>query len=233
MLEIKEVSFIASSDGQERKILDSVSYKFPEGSFTVITGPNGSGKSTLASIVMGLKKQTGGKVFWNGEDISDLSITDRAKRGISYSFQQPVKFKGLTAFNLLCIARGELISLEDAGEYLKKVGLEPEKYLNREINGRLSGGELKRMEIATVLAKDSDLMIFDEPEAGIDLWSFDDLVRVIRYLKKSGKILIVISHQERILKIADKILLLKDGEIKEFKEARMVLPKILGEKHGN
>ena len=233
MLEFREVSFSVSEDGRKRQILDKVSFRVRDGEFLVITGPNGSGKSTLAKVIMGLLSQSSGQIFWQGEEISDLEVFERARRGISYSLQQPVKFKGLTVYDLINVSCGELVSLEEAGVILEKVGLVPEEYLHREVNGKLSGGELKRIEIASVLAKNGDLMIFDEPEAGIDLWSFDDLVEVFRNLKKAGKTIIVISHQERILKIADKILVLDRGKVKEFKEARSILPKILEAKDEN
>lgn len=229
MLEICEVNFKVGV----KKILDKVSFEVSEGRFLVVTGPNGSGKSTLAKVLMGLLKPNSGRIFWQGEEISDLEVFERARRGISYSFQQPVRFKGLTVYDLINASCGELVSPEEAGAILEKVGLDFREYLYREVDGKLSGGELKRIEIATVLAKGGDLMIFDEPEAGIDLWSFDDLVKVFRSLKKAGKTIIVISHQERILKIADKILVLDKGKVKEFKEARSILPKILEARDGN
>ena len=229
MLKVCEVSLKLG----RKRILDGVSFGVSSGEFVVITGPNGSGKSTLASIIMGLVRPNSGKIFLNGEEISDLAVDERARKGLAFSFQQPVKFKGITIYNILGLARGEMISPEEAGKYLKKVGLEPSEYLNREIDGRLSGGELKRIEIASVLARGSDLLIFDEPEAGIDLWSFEDLVRVFKDLKKLGKTIIVISHQERILKIADKIMILEKGKVKEFNQAPMVLPKILGGEDGD
>lgn len=222
MLDVKDVSFRA--DG--KKILDKVSFRVRPGGFLVVTGPNGSGKSSLAKIIMGLAKQTGGKILLNGEDISGLSMTERAQKGISFSFQQPVRFKGLTVYDLLNIANGAMMSPEEAGEILAKVGLLASEYLEREVSGKLSGGELKRIEIATVLARDSEVLIFDEPEAGIDLWSFDDLVKVFRKLHKEGKTIVVISHQERILKIADEILILEKGRVLELGEAQKILPKI-------
>ena len=228
MLEVDGLSYRTEEEESSRLILDKVSFGVSGGSFLVITGANGSGKSTLAKIIMGLKKQTSGKILWRNEEISSLSITERAKRGISFSFQQPVKFKGIKVYDLLNIAHGELISPEEAGEFLQKVGLSSKEYLNREVDNKLSGGELKRIEIASILAKGGELLIFDEPEAGIDLWSFDDLVKIFEGLKKLGKTIIVISHQERILKIADKIMVLEKGKVKEFNEARMILPKILG-----
>ena len=222
MLDVKDVSFRAD----EKKILDKVSFRVRPGGFLVVTGPNGSGKSSLAKIIMGLVKQTGGKILLNGEDISGLSMTERARKGISFSFQQPVRFKGLTVYDLLNIANGVMMSPEEAGEILAKVGLSASEYLEREVNGKLSGGELKRIEIATVLARDSEVLIFDEPEAGIDLWSFDDLVQVFRKLHKEGKTIVVISHQERILKIADEVLILEKGRVLEPSEAQKILPKI-------
>lgn len=192
----------------------------------VITGPNGSGKSTLAQIIMGIKSPTAGQLVLSGEDITSLSITERARRGIAFSFQQPVKFKGITVYDLLNIASGELISQQQAEAYLAKVGLTPNDYLLREVNDRLSGGELKRIEIATTLARNADLIIFDEPEAGIDLWSFTGLVRVFRRLQAESKTLIVISHQERILKIADEIIVLIDGKVVSRGNPDTILPKI-------
>lgn len=228
MLEVRDVSFLVSEEGRRKKILDKVSFRVRPGEFLVVTGPNGGGKSSLAKIIMGLAKQTRGKILLNGEDISELSIPQRAQKGISFSFQQPVKFKGLTVYDLLNIANGEMMSPEEAEKILKQVGLPAEEYLNREVNGKLSGGELKRIEIAMILARNSELLIFDEPEAGIDLWSFDDLVKVFRKLHREGKTIIVISHQERILKIADRIMILKKGRIYKLNEARKVLPKIQG-----
>ena len=192
----------------------------------VITGPNGSGKSTLAQIIMGIKTPTTGRLVLSGEDITPLSITERARRGIAFSFQQPVKFKGITVYDLLNIASGELISQQQAEAYLAKVGLTPNDYLLREVNDRLSGGELKRIEIATTLARNADLIIFYEPEAGIDLWSFTGLVRVFRRLQAESKTLIVISHQERILKIADEIIVLTDGKVVSRGNPDTILPKI-------
>ena len=226
MLEVRDVSYSVSEEGRRKKILDKVSFKVRPGEFLVVTGPNGGGKSSLAKIIMGLAKQTRGKILLNGEDVSDLSMTERAQKGISFSFQQPVRFKGLLVYDLLNIANGELMSVKEAGDILAKVGLPASEYLEREVDGKLSGGELKRIEIATVLARDSEVLIFDEPEAGIDLWSFDDLVKVFRKLHREGKTIIVISHQERILKIADKIMILKKGQVYKLNEARKILPKI-------
>lgn len=214
MLELKNISYSVKG-GSRTKILDQISLAIKPNTLTVITGPNGSGKSTLAEIIMGIKTPATGQIFYNNQDITKKTITERANLGLAFSFQQPVKFKGLNAYDLINIASGELISKEEAGRYLEQVGLAPEEYLLREVNGKLSGGELKRTEIATILArKNAKLIIFDEPEAGIDLWSFASLIKIFQKLQKSGKTLIIISHQERILKIADKIIILENGQIK-------------------
>lgn len=230
MFELRDISF---GVGGSRKILDSVSLQVKPGELVVITGPNGSGKSTLAQIIIGIKTPSAGKIMLGGVDITEKSLTERAKIGISYAFQQPVKFKGLTVYDLINVASGELISPEEAGRILGKVGLDSAEYLDREVDSKLSGGELKRIEIASVLAKGGDLMVFDEPEAGIDLWSFADLTKVLKDLHKSGKTIIVISHQERILKIADRILMMEKGKMSELKEAPKVLPKILEVRNEN
>ena len=213
MLELKNLSFSVKG-GSRAKILDQISLIIKPKTLTVITGPNGSGKSTLAELIMGIKKPTTGQIVLNKNDITTASITERANLGLAFSFQQPVKFKGLNVYDLLNIASGELISPETAGQYLKKVGIEPAEYLLREVNDKLSGGELKRIEIATILArKNAEIIIFDEPEAGIDLWSFTNLIKIFRQLKKVGKTLIIISHQEKILEIADEIIVLDGGRI--------------------
>ena len=221
MLKLIDISYEA--DG--RKILDNVSFELKSGSFLVITGPNGSGKSTMAQILMGIKKPSAGQILFNDQDITSLNVTERAKLGLAFAFQQPVKFKGLTVEELLEIAGDTKI--------LPKVGLDPDNYLERELNSTLSGGELKRIEIATALARKAKLTIFDEPEAGIDLWSFEKLTEAFGELKnkqKDGSV-IIISHQERILKIADEILVLEKGKIKSFGPASKILPEILeGEK---
>ena len=229
MLELRNICYYIKG-GSRAKILDHISLRIKPGSFTVITGPNGSGKSTLAEIIMSIKSPTTGKILLNQKDITKESITDRAKN-ITYSFQQPVKFKGLTVYDLLNIASGELISPEDAKKHLKTVGLTKD-FLLREINDKLSGGELKRIEIASVLARNTDLMIFDEPEAGIDLWSFDNLIKVFKKLKKEQKTIIIISHQEKILKLADEIIILDNGKIKEKGTPGVLLKTITGENHG-
>ena len=220
MLKVNNLSYAVEG----RKILDNISFELNPGSFLVITGPNGSGKSTLAQILMGIKKPNAGQIFFDGKNITDLNVTERAKFGLAFAFQQPVKFKGLTVEELLEIAGDTKI--------LPKVGLDPDKYLERELNSTLSGGELKRIEIATALARKAKLTIFDEPEAGIDLWSFEKLTEAFSELKKQQKngSVIIISHQERILKIADQIMVLEKGKIKSFGAAAEILPEILGGK---
>ena len=229
MLELKNISYEVKG-GSRAKILDHISLRIKPGSFTVITGPNGSGKSTLAEIIVGIKKPTTGQILLNQKDITKESITDRAGE-LAYSFQQPVKFKGLTVYDLLNIASGELISPAAAAKHLKTVGLDHD-YLPREISDKLSGGELKRIEIASVLARDADLMIFDEPEAGIDLWSFAKLTSIFKKLKSAGRTIIIISHQERILKLAGEIVILENGKIKQQGKPEKILPKIKGAANG-
>ncbi len=211
MLELKDVKFAVSDGDRNRQILNGVSMKFEPGELVVLTGPNGSGKSTLAEIIMGLKTPDQGQILLNGEDITGKSITERAKLGIAYSFQQPVCFKGVTVRDLLEIARPENKDFEE----LEVVGLEKAEYLDREVNKTLSGGELKRIEIATVLARNSQIMIFDEPEAGIDIWSLDNLIKVFEKLKKESKdrVIIIISHQKPIMEIADRVVVLKKGTL--------------------
>lgn len=211
MLELKNIKFEVKNGDKNRRILDDVSIEFKPGELTVLTGPNGSGKSTLAEIIMGLKNPTHGQIFLNNSDITKTSITERAKLGISYSFQQPVCFKGVTVRDLLKIARP---GNKDFSE-LATVGLEKSEYLDREVNKTLSGGELKRIEIATVLAKNSKIMIFDEPEAGIDIWSLDNLVKFFEKLKKENKdrAIIIISHQKPIMDIADRVVVLEKGKL--------------------
>lgn len=227
MLELQDICFQVSEDSKEKGILKHVNLKI-EDSFVAITGPNGGGKSTMAKIIAGIVKPTSGKILLDGEDITDLSITERAKKGISFAFQQPVRFKGLTVLDLINLAHGEMISVSRACKYLSEVGLCAKDYINREVNASLSGGELKRIEIAMILARGTKLSIFDEPEAGIDLWSFNNLIRVFESMRESinGSI-IIISHQERILNIADKIIVLADGEVKAQGTKEEVLPELL------
>ena len=230
MLELKNISFDVMVNGQKKEILKNLNIKFDNNKFIVITGPNGSGKSTLAKIIAGIVIPTQGQILFDETDITDKSITDRAKSGIGYAFQQPVKFKGLQVYDLLKIASKGNLSLEQACNYLSKVGLCAGEYIRREVNGSLSGGELKRIEIATILAKQSKLSVFDEPEAGIDLWSFQNLTKIFNSMRQNinNGTIVVISHQERILDIADEILVLADGKITMQGSRDEILPKILG-----
>jgi len=210
MLELKNISFCRDN----KKILDNINLKIDEKKFIAITGPNGSGKSTLAKIIMGIEKPDEGQILFLGQDITNLDITQRAKLGIGFAFQQPVRFKGLTVKDLIEIAAGNSISMNTACEYLSEVGLCAKEYINRQVDSKLSGGELKRIEIAMLAAKNSKLTIFDEPEAGIDIWSFNNLINIFENMKNThNNTIITISHQEKILQIADQIILLKDGHI--------------------
>lgn len=224
MLELKNITF-DTEDGN--RILDNICLEI-DNNFTAITGPNGSGKSTLAKIIAGIKKPTSGKIIFNGEDVTDLNITERAKRGMSYAFQQPVRFKGLNVKDLMTLAAGKDSSFSDICDILSDVGLCARDYVNRNIDGTLSGGELKRIEIAMVIARNTQLSIFDEPEAGIDLWSFQKLIHVFEKLYKTNdKSILIISHQERILNIADKIIYLKDGVVERYDDRENILPELL------
>lgn len=227
MLELKNVSYSVEEKGAEKKILKNLSFTADE-RFIVITGPNGSGKSTLAKIIAGVLKPTGGKILLDGKDVTALDITERARAGISFAFQQPVRFKGITVKDLISIAAGKEIVVGEACAYLSEVGLCARDYIGREVNASLSGGELKRIEIATVLARKTKISVFDEPEAGIDLWSFQSLIKVFENLhKKAGGSILIISHQERILEIADKIIVMKEGEIERMGSAKEVLPALV------
>ncbi len=229
MLELKNISFEVSEDSREKGILKDVSFTLKDNKFVAITGPNGGGKSTLAKIIAGILKPTSGQILLDGEDITDLNVTERANRGISYAFQQPVRFKGVTVLDLIRLAAGKKLSAAGACEYLSEVGLCAKDYINREVNGSLSGGEIKRIEIATVLARATKISVFDEPEAGIDLWSFQNLIQVFENMheKMHGSILII-SHQERILKTADEILVIADGEVTAQGSRDEILPSLLG-----
>ena len=214
MLELKHLTLTVPSESGPMDILKDVSLTVEDKKFIVVTGPNGGGKTTLAKTIMGLATPTSGQIFWNGEDVTELSIADRAKKGISYGFQQPPRFKGMKVSDLLQIAAGKRLSHNEACSYLTKVGLCARDYVDRDVDTSLSGGEVKRIEIATVLAKDSDLMIFDEPEAGIDLWSFARLTETFQELhNRHEKTIIIISHQERIIRLADEIVLIAGGQI--------------------
>ena len=228
MLTLENISFDVKDEKGEKEIIKNLSLTIDDGKFVVITGPNGGGKSTMAKIIAGIVKPTSGRILFNGEDITELSITDRARKGISFAFQQPVRFKGLTVLDLINLAHGEPLSLNRACKYLSEVGLCAKDYINREVNASLSGGELKRIEIAMVIARGTKLSIFDEPEAGIDLWSFNNLIRVFEGMRESinGSILII-SHQERILNIADSIVVIADGEVTMQGSREEILPKLL------
>ncbi len=227
MLELKGVGYRVNDELGEKQILKNVNLTLNE-RFVAFTGPNGGGKSTLAKIIAGILTPTEGKLYFDGEDITSLSITERAKLGISYAFQQPVRFKGITVRDLINMAAGKPLKVSDACAYLSEVGMCARDYIDREVNGSLSGGELKRIEIATILARGTKLSIFDEPEAGIDLWSFSSLIKVFEKMheKTQGSILII-SHQERILNIADKIVVIADGKVQNEGEREKVLPKLL------
>ena len=230
MLTLKNLSLTAADAQGRADIVKNVSLDVEDGKFLVITGPNGGGKTTLAKLIMGLATPTGGQIFLDGEDITGLSITDRAKRGISYSFQQPPRFKGMKVSDLLTIAAGKALSHDEACSYLTQVGLCARDYLNRDVDTSLSGGEVKRIAIATLLAKNSQLMIFDEPEAGIDLWSFARLTETFRDLhEKGGRTILIISHQERIIRLADEIILIANGEIAGRGTADELYPKLLSQ----
>ena len=228
MLEIKDICF----ERDHKKILDHISLVLDEEKFYVITGPNGSGKSTLAKIIMGIVQPDSGQILLNGEDITHLSVDERAKKGVGFAFQSPVRFKGLTVYDLLKIAVNKEISKKEACFILAKVGLCAKEYVDREVDASLSGGELKRIEIATVMARNPKVAIFDEPEAGIDLWSFQNLTEVFKDLEELSKgITLVISHQERILQIADEIILLEKGKIKNIGQKEEMLGLLFEEQN--
>ncbi len=224
MLEIKDICFTRDN----KKILDHVSLNIDTDKFVVITGPNGSGKSTLVKMIMGIEKPDEGKIFLEGQDITNLSIDERAKLGIGFAFQQPVKFKGITVYDLLKLSFGKEINKNEACDILSKVGLCAKEYIDREVNNSLSGGELKRIEIATVAVRNSKFTIFDEPEAGIDLWSFQSLIKIFEDMRKIVKgTTLIISHQERILNIADEIILMKGGKVEVKGRKEELLEQVL------
>lgn len=231
MLELKHISYAVREGDSELGILNDISLTIDDHRLVVFTGPNGGGKTTLAKIIMGLVKPTGGQILWNGQDITDLGITERARLGISYGFQQPPRFKGLTVRNLLTIASGnEKLSKDQCCQYLTKVGLCANDYLDREVDASLSGGEVKRIEIASILAKNAELMLFDEPEAGIDLWSFARLTETFRQLHdEGGHTIVIISHQERIIRLADEIVLIADGKVAGRGSVDELYPRILAD----
>lgn len=229
MLEIKNLTYTVTDEktGKKNIILDDVSVNIND-RFVAVTGPNGSGKSTLAKLIAGIYKADSGKIILDGVDITDMSITERARAGISYAFQQPVRFKGITVKDLISLAAGEKISVSEACKYLSEVGLCAKEYVNREVNESLSGGELKRIEIAMINARGTKFSVFDEPEAGIDLWSFNNLIKVFEKMceRTNGNILII-SHQERILDIADKIIVIANGKIAAYGAKDDILPELL------
>ena len=229
MLTLENISFGVKDEKGEKEIIKNLNLSIGENKFVVITGPNGGGKSTLAKLIAGIEKPVSGRILFDQEDITEKSITDRANMGISYAFQQPVRFKGIQVLDLIRLAAKRKMSAADACEYLSEVGLCAKDYINREVNASLSGGELKRNEIATVLARGTKLSVFDEPEAGIDLWSFQNLISVFERMRENTKgSILIISHQERILNIADEIVVIADGQISAQGSKDEILPKLLG-----
>ena len=230
MIELKDLVFdvVDETTNQTKRIIDRLNLTIEDDQFVVITGPNGGGKSTLAKLIMGIEKPTSGQIIFDGQDITDMTITDRAKLGIGYGFQQPARFKGMTVKKLLDLAAGKRLSPLVCNEYLRKVGLCSASYITREVDKSLSGGEVKRIEIATMLARDPKLAIYDEPEAGIDLWSFDRLTETFRDIHEArdGRSIVIISHQERIIDLADTIVLLKDGRVELCGPRDQVIPQL-------
>ena len=229
MLTLENVSFEVQGEKGQKEIIRHMNLTIDDHKFVVITGPNGGGKSTLAKLIAGIEKPTAGRICFQGTDITDMGITERANLGISFAFQQPVRFKGIQVLDLIRLAAKRSLSAADACQYLSEVGLCAKDYISREVNASLSGGELKRIEIATVLARASRLSVFDEPEAGIDLWSFQNLIQVFERMRENTKgSILIISHQERILNIADEIIVIADGQITRKGKKEEILPAILG-----
>ncbi len=231
MLELQNLSFSVEDENKKQLgILDNINLTIPDGEFLVITGPNGGGKSTLARLIMGLESPTEGKIIFNGSDITNLPINERAKLGIGYAFQQPPRFKGMTVRRLLSLAHGSDLPDDECCSYLTAVGLCSKDYLNREVDTSLSGGEVKRIEIATLMARSLQLAIYDEPEAGIDLWSFTMLVESFKAMNRdNSRSTVIISHQERIMQLADRIVVIADGRIREQGAREEIFPKLMGE----
>ncbi len=231
MLELKNVSFDVEGENAQKEIIKNINLKIDDNKVVVITGPNGGGKSTLAKLIAGIEKATAGQIIYNGQDMTDSSITDRANLGLCYAFLQPIIFKGIQVIDLLRLSAKKELTVNEACQYLSQVGLCARDYINREINASLSGGEIKRIEIATVLARGTQLSVFDEPEAGIDLWSFQNLIQVFEKMRENlESTIVIISHQERILEIADEIILLEAGEIIKHGKKEEVLPMLLNTK---
>ena len=230
MLQVEHLSYDVVEEGKQSEILSDVSFSVNEGEMLVITGPNGGGKSTLARLLMGINKATGGKILLDGQDITDYTIDERAKAGLGFAFQQPPRFKGMTVRRLLSLAAGEELDEKTCCNLLSSVGLCAMEYINREADATLSGGEMKRIEIATVLAKQHRICIFDEPEAGIDLWSFSMLIKRFEQIHKEKKeSLILISHQERIIQMADRIMVISDGKVQSVGEAKEIMPTLFNQ----
>lgn len=229
MLELKDVSFdVTDENGVGKEIIKNISLKIDDQRFIAITGPNGGGKSTIAKLIVGIYQPTSGQILFNGTDITHMSITDRANLGISFAFQQPIRFKGIKVKDLLALAAGKETNITQACEYLSEVGLCARDYIDRDVDGSLSGGELKRIEIAQLIARNTELSVLDEPEAGIDLWSFSNLIKVFEKMREErARDIIIISHQERILDIADEIVVIRDGQIADFGSKDKILPELL------
>lgn len=228
MLKVENLSFSVNENGTEQNILSDVSFDVKKGEMLVITGPNGGGKSTLAKVLMGIEKAASGRILLDGEDITDYEIDERAKAGVGFAFQQPPRFKGMTVDKLISLAAGEPKSEAECCELLSRVGLCAQEYVKRQVDNTLSGGEMKRLEIATVLAKPHKLCIFDEPEAGIDLWSFSMLIQQFEEIKKDeNQSLILISHQERIMQMADRVMVIEDGKVAAIGKREELLPELM------